>query len=115
MGLVVDSAGVSPNLHVSAAETTTVNGPSVDFEDAVEAVVMLDITAASGTTPTLDVVVQESVDEVRWTDFDTFAQQTGTGQTQRKISGFARYLRAEITIGGTTPSFTFQMKCSAKN
>jgi hypothetical protein len=71
----------------------------------------LTITAASGTTPTLDVVVQDSPDGITWTTRDTFPQQTAQGTVTRALPGtLVAFQRVSWTIAGTTPSFTFSVQ-----
>ena len=78
---------------------------------------MLDVSAASG-TPTLDVVIQGfNPASQKWHTVVTFAQQTGvTGGTpiaaQAVTLDFITY-RAQWTVGGSTPSFTFTIVCIA--
>lgn len=71
----------------------------------------LDVSAATGTTPTLDVVVEDSIDGgTNWNTLATFAQNTATGREVLNItSPFGRKLRVRWTIAGTTPSFTFKV------
>lgn len=96
------------SLAASAARTATGSGTGVELGDRSVARLVLDISAASGTTPTLDVVVQCSSDNATWYTAGTFTQATGTG-TERKVVNLDRYVRASWTIGGTTPSFTFSL------
>ncbi len=72
--------------------------------------VQLNVTAASG-TPTLDVVIEDSVDMgATWNVIGTFAQKTGAGrEVINVLSPFADRIRARWTLGGTTPSFTFSV------
>lgn len=103
-------------LFASAARTSTVASSSQNVpEDNV--VAFLDVTAASGTTPTLDVDI-ESLDPVsgKWFVVGSFAQKTTTG-TERLSLGVVpdEVLRANATIGGTTPSFTFTTSLIAKD
>lgn len=86
--------------------------------------VQLDISAVSGTTPSLTVVIEDSLDGGQtFNVVGTFVAQTVTGRTVIAIApsgvaqaaGFvwpfnARRLRARWTITGTTPSFTFQIR-----
>lgn len=75
-------------------------------------VAVLQVSAASGTTPTLDVKLQHSSDGTTWADLATFTQQTTVnGEYVTVASGTTvnRYLRALWTIGGTTPSFNFNL------
>ncbi len=94
------------NLHPSATRTATVTTSAIELGDKGTARLVLDVTAASGTTPTLDVTIQTSRDRSTWYTAGTFAQKTGTG-TERKGFVVDRHVRAVCTIGGTTPSFTF--------
>ena len=66
------------------------------------------VTAVSGTSPTMDVVVQESDDSgTNWYDVYHFPRITATGQYRSPLIPLSgnriRYVR---TVGGTTPSFT---------
>ena len=69
----------------------------------------LNVTAASGTTPTLDVVIEDSVDGgVTWNTVGTFAQKTATAREVINVTvPFGDSLRVRWTVGGTTPNFTF--------
>lgn len=64
------------------------------------------VPQATGTTPTLDIVVQESnVLGSGYTPLVTFDQITAAGTYRRRITSRKRYLRAVLTVGGTTPNF----------
>ncbi len=99
----------------SAARTTSgntamlVDTSALGTPRAIRA--QLNVTAASGTTPTLDVAIQDSVDGVNWNTVASFTQATAvTRQVINIITAttpIAPYLRVTWTIGGTTPSFTF--------
>jgi len=91
-----------------ATLTATRTGETVDLMRAGLALT-LDVTAASGTTPTLDVAVQTSHDGATWTTVASFARATGVGSERKRFSGLDRYVRAVATLGGTTPSFTFSV------
>lgn len=94
--------------------TSTVTGTGVDtmgYGD--DAAIILDLGAASGTSATLDVVIQTSPNNSTWTTRTTFATLTDTsdnkiacGRLNLDIAS-ARYVRALATIAGTTPSFAF--------
>lgn len=64
------------------------------------------VTAASGTTPTIDFKVQESDDDSTYNDVVVFPQITGTGRWFRKVQSKKAYLRLNRTVGGTSPNFT---------
>lgn len=106
--------------------TITTNGPSIDLGPGFldDLMVTLLIGAVSGTTPTLDVTVETSADEVTWTqarDVDgnlvAFPQYTDADADTVKTLGLningqndngddQRYARPVFTIAGTTPDFT---------
>lgn len=111
----------------SAARTATANSDDIDNYAARGARCVLDITAASGTTPTLDVKLQ-SKDPIsgKYVDLPgaAFAQKTATGTDDLTVypgvaetanetvsDVLAGVWRAVATIGGTTPSFTFTLGC----
>lgn len=112
----------------SAARTATGNGPDMVNKDASGVVLTLDITAVSGTTPTLDVKVQ-SKDSLtgKYVDIPgaAFSQKNGVLTDQLVVyPGVAvsankavsnvlpRNWRIVYTIGGTTPSFTFAVSAA---
>ncbi len=68
----------------------------------------LNVTAVSG-TPTLDVVIEDSVDGgATWNTVGTFAQKTAVSREVINITGlFGDQIRVRWTIAGGTPSLTF--------
>ena len=96
-----------------ASGVQTASGSSVaqsGYAQAKNLVIQLDVTAAAGTAPTLDVVVEDSVDGTNYATITggVFAQKVTTGRETLRISvPFTDTLRVSWTIGGTTPSFTF--------
>ena len=72
--------------------------------------VVLTVEEASGTSPTLAVVIEESIDGGNtWTNKLTFTTRTGPGtQTLLLTQPHRDLMRVRWTIGGTgSPSFTF--------
>lgn len=70
----------------------------------------LEVTAASGTSPTLDVVLEDTLDGTTWNVIGTFAQRAGAGRQVIDVTSlFTSRLRVRWTVGGTTPSFTFSV------
>jgi hypothetical protein len=71
----------------------------------------LHVIAASGTTPTLDVVVQSDDNDAMTsaTSRMVFAQATGISSEWLPLAGVITddYWRLSITVGGTTPSFSY--------
>lgn len=114
----------------SAARTTTGNSgaliaPTRKVGEYRGVIFTLDITAASGTTPTLDVTIERfDVLSGKWVALPgaAFAQKTTTGTDDLTIyPGIAETANRSVsdvigeayrvvwTIGGTTPSFTFSI------
>lgn len=90
------------------AVTTSGNSTAVNIKKTpAEGVpVEIAVTAATGTSPTLDAVVWESDDNSSYNALTTFAQITGTGRWVRQVQSKKQYLRITYTVGGTSPSFT---------
>ncbi|MET8297402.1 hypothetical protein ABZW02_25590 [Streptomyces sp. NPDC005180] len=104
---VQGDTALAPAVRTASASS----GPVTAAGAATVALLAVHVSAASGTTPTLDAVLEESADGSSWTTV------TGSGITQLTAAGnrlsaggvTKNYVRATLTIGGTTPSFT----CSA--
>ena len=122
------SNNLQATVFASAVRTATANSADQNNVSARGALLTLDITAASGTTPTLDITI-EAKDPV--SSFyiailsAAFAQKTTTGQdslllypgitstaNRQILTVLSRIWRVVATIGGTTPSFTFSLGCS---
>ena len=109
----------------SAARTATANSSDMENRAARGVRLFLNVSAVSGTTPTLDVKVQVK-DPISDTYIDlpnaAFAQKTTTGSDELTIypgvttaanravsTALSQKWRVVATIGGTTPSFTFSV------
>lgn len=103
------------NLFPTAARTATANGTGIDLNDYEgDVAIILDSAAGTGTTPTLDVKIQDSADNSTFADVSgaTFTQLTTTAGREKIVinsNSTARYVRAVATIAGTSPSFTFSV------
>jgi hypothetical protein len=102
----------------SAARTTSVTTRAFAVGDADNLIAYLTVTAGSGTNPTLDVKFQDTSDNgTTWWDIagTPFATVTGSSSSQLVAASrkFGTQVRAVITIGGTTPSFTFHLEMLA--
>lgn len=77
-------------------------------------VLYVDTTAVSGTTPTMNLTVSGIVNGKAYTltPTPTFVQITATGQARYVFTDAPRDIRINWAIGGTTPSFTFNIRCS---
>jgi hypothetical protein len=94
----------------SLARTT--NGNSGDMRaiggESVRA--QLNVTAASGTSPTLNVLIEDTLDGINYNTIGTFAQKTAAGREVINITvPFSETLRASWSIAGTNPSFSFSV------
>ena len=96
--------------------TSAHNGAAVDTQGFDSAMIILETGAKSGTTPTLDVKIQECA-----TSDGSFADISGAAFTQigdtadqsktmsldlkGKVGSRKRYIRVIATPGGTTPTY----------
>lgn len=95
-----------------ARKTASENGAAIDLQQYVgDLKVILCSSAGGGTTPTLDVKLQES-DTAAGTFTDipgaAFTQVTAAASTAAitlNADSAKRYIRAVTTIAGTTPTF----------
>lgn len=92
----------------SAAITSTTTSSNFGITATQSGSFAITVTSVSGTTPTMDLVVQESQNNSsNWRDVYHFERITGVGyyiSPVLQLGGASiRYVR---TIGGTTPSFT---------
>lgn len=100
----------------SSARTTSSNSGSLDALGYGMINATLDVTAVSGTNPTLDVFVEASDDGTNWSHFIQFARVTATGNQRYQGARLAgRYYRFRWVIAGTTPSFTFSITTTLKS
>lgn len=99
-------------LATSAARTATGQGSAVSTGVEQAQVAKLDVTAASGTTPSLTVTIEESANgSTGWAAHSSFTARTGTGSQVIELRKRSQpFLRAAWTISGTTPSFTFSVQ-----
>jgi hypothetical protein len=101
---------------LGAGKTLTASNESREYPELgsfSKAIFLLDVSAASGTTPSLTVKVQGfNPAASKWHDVVTFAAQTAATGTviapQSSNLDFITY-KAVFTITGTTPSFTFTL------
>lgn len=107
----IDTAAV---LDVVPAAARTTSGtaaiPNIAVGPTLRA--QLDVTAVSGVAPTLDVVIEDTLDGTNWNTVATFAQRTAAGREVLNATApmVANNLRVRWVVGGTNPSFTFSVK-----
>jgi VCBS repeat-containing protein len=110
-------------LKAAGAETASTTHGSINVLDGSgSAVVTVAVTAASGTSPTMTVVVEGSDDGTTWFEIGTIgangyrAGTTGTAPsnftgaaTTRAVLPAPQFVRTRSVVGGTTPSFTYSV------
>ena len=92
----------------SAAITSTATTSAIAFSFGASYKVVIPVTAVSGTNPTMDVSVEESLDGgTNWFKVYDFPRITSTGiYSSPKLPQTGNRVRFVQTLGGTTPSFT---------
>lgn len=101
----------------SAARTATGNSATLSgYGLPAKLLFFLNCTAASGTTPTLNVTIEDTLDGSTWRAVATFTQKTAASTEYIAIpttAPVADRIRVRWVIAGTTPSFTFSMTCAS--
>ena len=96
---------------IAGTYTADANGAGADLQGYQGVLkIVLDSGAGGGTTPTLDVKIQDSADNSSFTDVvgKTFVQVTTIASLQSlgiDTRAVRRYIRAVLTITGTSPTF----------
>ena len=96
---------------IAGTYTADANGAGADLQGYQGVLkIVLDSGAGGGTTPTLDVKIQDSADDSSFTDVmgKTFVQITTIASLQSlgiDTRAVRRYIRAVIAITGTSPTF----------
>lgn len=103
----------------SSARTTTGTSTSAVVDAGASALALLvNAATVSGTTPTLDITVEWSNDNATWAvgePADSFTQITAAKVVAKQFAVKGAYYRTRWTIGGTTPSFTFDVTSTVIN
>lgn len=107
--MIIDLAG-------SLARTASGSSAAVGgLEERSALRVQLNVTAASGISPSLAVLLEDSLDGANWNTIGTFAAKAAAGREVINVTTpFAGMVRAAWTITGTTPSFTFSIMAHAE-
>lgn len=96
----------------SLARTSTSASNAVGVGQLDSIVVLADVTAVSGTSPSLALEVQWSDDGTTWFSGepqDTFTAITAAKKVAKSFVVKGLYFRVSYAITGTTPSFTFAL------
>ena len=100
----------------TATATGNTQATPVITRHAKECALFLDITAVSGTLPTLDVTIN-IYDRFsgKWYLLATFTQKSSVTTDVGYVEyGLGEKMSITYTIGGTTPSFTFAINATLK-
>lgn len=120
----ITSQGIADNTKeiVLQAEGTavTANGSvaGVDVSSYKEALLFIDVTAVTGSTPTLNLYVETyDFNSAKWYTVPgvTIAQITAAGQVVAALTNFGETIRLRAVVGGTSPSFTYGASVVAKS
>jgi len=91
---------------------STSQSTAFDVSSYREGQIFVNVTAMVD-TPTLDITIQTSPDNVTWYTHTAMTQIIATGDYRQAITNFGNYLRINYTVGGT--SFTFSVTGVFKN
>src|SRR5215207_7285594 len=107
------AANLATGATLNAAGTT--NGTAVEIAKPGDVTVYINTSTVTGTTPTLQVTIQGADDSGFTTNvvsIGAFPVTSGSAAAQssieRKLSTYIgkRYVRAAVTLGGTSPVYT---------
>jgi hypothetical protein len=96
----------------TAASAGASSGPIANSGMATDIVALIHVTAATGTTPTLAVALEQSDDNSSYTAITgggTSANLTAAGNAVINARATKPYVRVTSTIGGTTPAITYRV------
>lgn len=88
---------------------TFTSGPAANAGMAADVLLMVHVTAASG-TPTLNCSLEESADGSSWSAVpgSATAQLTAAGNAVAAATITKNFVRVTSTVAGTTPSVTYR-------
>jgi hypothetical protein len=92
------------------AVTATKNGENIEVNSTGVVETFIDVTAVSGTSPTLDIKLQESVDGVTFSDILDVPQFTAVDTHTVHFKTDKKYIRYVLTVTGTSPSFDLTIR-----
>jgi hypothetical protein len=105
---------VASNVITASGNTAAVDN---GYGYATSLVAEVNISAASGTTPSVTFLLQDSIDGTNWNTLATFTAMTAAGVQVQRVpnEAFGNQLRLNATVTGTLPSFTFSATILAKS
>lgn len=106
LALTLQASGPQTTSGASAAFDLALLSWATDGLTRQAATLRLEVTAASGTTPTLNVTIETSPNTTSWKQVLVYDQLGAVGYQRLATASLERYVRAKWTIAGTLPSFT---------
>lgn len=103
-------------LRASAALSASANGSWIEIGDRGSLRLTLDVTAVSGTSPTLDVEIETASDSSgsNANSLGSFTQKSAAGSQRLVFHGVDRFVRHRSVLGGSaSPSVTFSLSGEA--
>lgn len=118
----VDSVQVPNDIELmipSGVQSATFNSRNCDgYVNCDSVIFVATITVQSGTTPTLDIKIQDSIDSgATWQDTGIAFTQMNTvlgNFSVRTTTPLAPMIRAVCTLGGAVPSYNFSLRAYGK-
>lgn len=109
---IKESAILASAARTASGDSTTV----IDLAAYASGNIFIDVTAVSGTTPSMTVTFQSCSTTTTTDCYDHTAGAaiTVAGKQLVKVNNFGRYGFVKFAITGTTPSFTFSVKGAFK-
>ncbi len=95
------------------ARTTSGSSGNIQASGGESIRAQLSVTSVSGTSPTLNVLIEDTLDGINFNTIAAFTQKTSPGREVLNITApFAETLRASWTIAGSNPNFSFSVDWS---
>lgn len=112
---LADPAGTPGTAAVTVAANTTGTGFEVDRPGDVRFELVL--ASVSGTTPTFDVEIQgsETSNFASTISLGRFSRKTAAGTSWLQARAYSKYVRAVVTVGGTSPSASVTCTIQERN
>jgi hypothetical protein len=97
----------------SSARTINGNSGNIQASGGESIRAQLSVTSVSGTSPTLNVLIEDTLDGINYNTIGSFTQKTAAGREVINITvPFSETLRVSWTIAGTSASFAFSVDWS---
>ena len=107
LGRISTSGTSSPSTRAAIRKKAAPEAAFLSWTTGIPRLAAVMVLSSAGTSPTLDIVVQNKIDGAYHT-VGTFAQKVTTGLETITLDGYSKTMRIVFTIGGSAgQSFTF--------